>query len=281
MCAEWSCTAGYWKCKDGLQCIWERNVCNKYYDCEDESDEDPMMCNGTDCMAGYRKCWNHPQCRHEHLMCDGKPHCKYSTDEDTAMCAQWNCSDGHWRCNDGLQCIPINWVCDGNLWPTHKCRDESDENPAMCMAWNCSTGQECDDENGCGLTKCAYNLQCVQRKSICDGKFDCKDGSDELCNDGCLAAPLQPEEKDIVKKCQEDSRRCVSVKQLCDGIAQCPDASDETQHGCMCEDWGLMSFHYKEKTLTYCMNMIWAQRNPLNQTISQHKNIESITGMLI
>ncbi len=50
----------------------------------------------------------------------------------------------------------------------------------------------------CDLTKCADNLQCINRKSICDDKFDCKDRSDERCNDECLEKSIKPEEKDIV-----------------------------------------------------------------------------------
>ena len=108
------------------------------------------------------------------------------------------------------------------------------------------------------MTKCADNLQCVNRRSICDGKSDCKDKSDELCNDGCLKMPLKPWEEDIVKRCQEDLHRCVSVKQYCDGIAQCPDGSDETQAGCTCEDWGLGTCSNTETNLQiYCINANW------------------------
>ncbi len=221
------------------------------------------MCAHPNCSAGYRKCKNEPWCRPEHLMCDGKTHCKQSSDDDDVLCAQWNCSEEHWRCADRLQCIPINWVCDGDLLSTHKCRDDSDEDPAMCLQWNCPTGLriagECDQVDGCNFTKCADTRQCVDRKSICDGKFDCKDRSDELCNDRCLKTHLKPEEKGIVKMCQEKTGRCVSVNQYCDGTAQCPDASDETQQGCTCEDWGLISCHSTENNLqTYCMNALWA-----------------------
>ncbi len=143
----------------------------------------------------------------------------------------------------------------------HGCRDESDEDPRMCSQWKCSAvleNVECEDKNRCTLTKCADNLQCVNRRSICDGEFDCKDRSDELCNDGCLQTPLSPEEEDVVKECMEDFRSCVSVQQYCDGIAQCPDASDETQAGCSCEDWGLITSSQKETNLqTYCMNVKW------------------------
>ncbi len=49
-CAQWNCTAEYWKCKDGLQCILERDFCYLSYDCNDKSDEDPTMCDQLTCM---------------------------------------------------------------------------------------------------------------------------------------------------------------------------------------------------------------------------------------
>ncbi len=184
------------------------------------------------------------------------------------MCAQWNCTDGRMKCLDGLECIPVSWVCDGSNWPAQGCRDGSDEDPTKCSQWDCNTGLEntlnCESANDCTHTKCADNLQCLKRTAICDGKFDCKDRSDELCNDVCHAIPLKPWEEDIVKKCKEDMGRCVSVKQYCDGIAQCPDASDETQAGCTCEDWGLTSCTVKDTG--YCMNTNWVQKDSLNQS---------------
>ncbi len=198
-----------------------------------------MHCIESICAKGYLRCKDELYCRPQHLMCDWKTHCRHSSDEDPNICAQMNCSEGHWGCTDGLQCIPETWVCDGNPGSVQNCLDESDEDPATCSKWKCSTGLgmtwECENIEECDFTKCAEDLQCVKRRSICDGKFDCKDRSDELCDDNCHTAPLKPEEKDIVKICQEDSSRCVSVKQYCDGIAQCPDASDETQQGCGCE----------------------------------------------
>ncbi len=277
VCAQWNCPAGHWKCNDGLQCVPEEYVCRFYTlglfsSCNDKSDIDLAMCDSIykqeDCTSGYRKCAGESYCRPEHLMCDGKKHCKLGSDEDPVMCAQWNCSYGHWRCADGLQCLPISWVCDGNRLPTYGCRDGSDEDPALCIHWDCNARlkytQACENVDDCAFTKCADNLQCINRKSICDREFDCIDRSDELCNDGCHRSPLKPEEKDIVRKCQEDSVRCFSVKQSCDGIAQCPDASDETHVGCMCEDWGLKScINNKTNPETYCLNVNWIQTEVL------------------
>ncbi len=52
MCANWNCTVGHWKCKDGRICIPETQVCDKRRICDDNSDEDPVMCTQWDCPIG-------------------------------------------------------------------------------------------------------------------------------------------------------------------------------------------------------------------------------------
>jgi len=44
---EYKCQEGQVKCADGIQCISKYDICNKYTDCNDESDEDEDMCKGT------------------------------------------------------------------------------------------------------------------------------------------------------------------------------------------------------------------------------------------
>ncbi len=41
VCAQWNCTAGYWKCQDGSMCIDETWVCEDFMD---NSDEDQVLC---------------------------------------------------------------------------------------------------------------------------------------------------------------------------------------------------------------------------------------------
>ena len=43
---DYTCRTDSRKCADGLQCISEYNFCNRYTDCNDESDEDVEICKG-------------------------------------------------------------------------------------------------------------------------------------------------------------------------------------------------------------------------------------------
>ncbi len=259
------CDDEEWACLDGRRCIKSGYVCNGQIDCGDGSDEWVELCASWQCPNNTWRCSDN-KCITSGDVCDGGHDCRDRSDEDPAMCTQWNCTAGYWKCKDGLKCLAEERVCDGLHHNIQNCNDMSDEDPAMCAQWECFVGitWECDMAEGCHFTKCADNLQCVKRKSICDEKFDCKDRSDELCNDRCLATPLTPEEEDIVKICHEDFTRCVSVKQYCDGIAQCPDASDETQQGCDCEQWVLISCSQQENT--FCMNADWVTTDTLNQS---------------
>ncbi len=193
-------------------------------------------------------------------MCNARSevYCNDASDQDILICSTFNCTAGRWKCQNAVQCIWDTRVCDGNppgiLGRIDGCDDFSDEDPAMCVQWNCPAF----------YTKCADNLQCIPRDAICDGRYNCIDESDERCNDRCLIKPLEAEEIDIVKKCQEDRGACVSIKQYCDGIAQCPEASDETQAGCTCEIWDLRACRIEDHQQTNCINTNWAPANGLN-----------------
>ncbi len=181
---------------------------------------------------------------------------------DEFSCQNWTCTENWQKCYNGLQCIRKDRFCDGS----RDCFDYSDEQATYCAAHTCLPG----------YTKCADNLQCISKNKICDGTYHCKDISDELCEAQCLKTTLQPDEKDIIKKCQEDTDICFPITQFCDGQADCPEGSDEAQSGCTCEDWDLIS--YQQDNVKMCMYPEWTSRQILNQSVdltNQTNNIKT------
>ncbi len=326
LCRQWDCPSTYWKCHDGLKCIREEFLCDSNYPrCDDHSDKDDVVCSQWNCTVGKWKCDDGRQCVDNDSRCDGKHigdhgafdgcsdrsdesnkycgcpvatdfpchngdgclapekvcddfdgaqtsmNCADGSDELESVCESWNCSENLWKCPE-LKCVPL---CDGEA----DCSDASDEDKNMCVEYTCMPGYR----------KCADNLECVKDAQICDGEFDCNDRSDERCNDHCLKAALEGDDRDIVKTCQEDENVCASVKQHCDGIAHCPDGSDETDSGCTCEDWGLVSCNNKENSQIYCLHKNWGLVDGLDksavecQTVIHHINtptkMENNTGM--
>ncbi len=182
-------------------------------------------------------------------VCDNSTHCDDGSDE--SLCKDWTCIENWEKCNNGLQCIQEDKFCDGK---TH-CFDFSDEDATSCSAFVCFAG----------YTKCADELQCINDTQICDGHLHCNDASDELCESQCLKTPLQPHEKYIIKKCQEDSSVCFPITQYCDGMADCPEGSDEAESGCTCEDWGLIA--QQEDDVSMCLYPEWTTMEMVNQTV--------------
>ena len=43
---DYKCNEGRTKCSDGKQCIYTYQLCNRYEDCNDKSDEDDTTCRG-------------------------------------------------------------------------------------------------------------------------------------------------------------------------------------------------------------------------------------------
>ena len=81
--------------------------------------------------------------------------------------------------------------------------------------------------------RCKDRRSCVSKSLVCDGRFHCHDGSDEV-NCASVAAPAV---RANVLKCRvgskpcNDGTECVLYSHVCDGENDCMDGSDE--QGCL------------------------------------------------
>ena len=109
------------------------------------------------------------------------------------------------------------------------------------------------------MTKCDDMKQCIYKTEICDGKQDCKSGSDEYCKSECTKH-LQLSEAILKIKmstvCSEDRDVCVPMDWYCNGRADCPQGSDE--ENCGCEDLSLSVCNDHDQI---CLPEYWIQSN--------------------
>ncbi len=205
MCAQWNCTAGYWKCKDGRKCVIETSLCDKEANCNDGSDQDPAFCGELICPKDKWKCKNGLQCIQNQDVCDGKNDCIDKSEEDPSMCILWSCPYGI-KCADNLQCIYKNKTCNGG---DIDCHDKSDELcQDSCLKVALPRGEKSI------IRRCSEDASiCVPVDLYCDGVPHCPDHTDErlsgcTCEDGGLIS------------CQRDGHAekiCLSKKWISTG----------------------------------------------------------------
>ncbi|KRF94155.1 uncharacterized protein Dmoj_GI15893, isoform H [Drosophila mojavensis] len=182
-------------------------------------------------------------------------------------------------------CIPIESVCDG----IPDCQEHEDEDYTLC---NCSADKvssrthtpshphthththrhrDSHQQHVYSQYKCVRGGGCIPKTQVCDGKSQCRDGSDEsacrsscainqiACNGACLDWSLRcdgirdcdngVDELDCpagskhfrnttVRKCQPyqwqcSNSECINADFLCDKHADCTDESDELPSRCL------------------------------------------------
>ncbi len=145
ICVTAPCLPGQFKCRNG-RCMLESKVCDSYKSryqecyfgycwtetdsetCQDDSDEDSVMCVKRKCKEGMWRC-DSGQCISEDKRCNGELDCTDKSDEE--FCSQpigaGQCRSGWWMCGNN-KCIVERKVCDGDTSIARgNCEDVSDE----------------------------------------------------------------------------------------------------------------------------------------------------------
>ena len=233
-CEESECEG--FLCKD-KRCISKHDRCNGVKNCLDGSDEDEENCNENYCKHqkdlwctnpnrcalqsfGCKTCadydFNCFTCKtdsksfiKDRYFCNGIEDCSDGSDEQE--CDKYNTCQG-FLCDNG-ECIPSWLRCSGEA--RDRCRDASDKGDCF----NCKSGQ--------GQT---------QKSFVCDGEFDCKDGSDEYECDALTCKGFW---------CNDN--KCIQKSHRCDGTKDCSDGSDEEN----CENVGKQMKYFRRYESIY------------------------------
>ncbi|RVE41824.1 hypothetical protein evm_013527 [Chilo suppressalis] len=191
-----ACGAGEWACADRSRCVPAAWRCDTHTHCPDASDEigcgqytphtmytgpGPGPGPGEEvtapasvlaCGAGEWACADRSRCVPAAWRCDTHTHCPDASDEIGCVFPNTTCSGGQFRCAHSGLCIAATWRCDGedDCGP----HDNSDEDVYMC-----NKDLKCPANSARCATPEGGHFQCVPVGAFCDGKRDCRDGSDE------------------------------------------------------------------------------------------------------
>lgn len=245
------------KCNSG-QCIMASQKCDLVPDCSDSSDEGRLCTIGSNCnSASTFQCYN-GNCIPQYAVCDFQIDCpgKFHEDEDNATCdlVLKNRSSNYKLSSANLNTTPptpsyqqTSLVAYYQVSNTNQRGQEVSANDlARHNLFRCTSGNIIDSSLKClfefdrygfqigcrdvsHLTECAAfecpkdyvkcsNSYCIPWRYICDGKWDCILGDDEV---GCAryVCPGQ-------YKCANQSS-CILLHQICDSHRQCPMGDDE------------------------------------------------------
>ncbi|KAL4716494.1 hypothetical protein ACJJTC_015922 [Scirpophaga incertulas] len=137
---------------------------------------------GVECGKDDFRCADGSRCLPKAWRCDERTHCPDFSDEQDCDYAN-SCDNWQFRCAESGHCITRVWVCDGD----RDCGvgDFSDEDPILC-----NKEFTCPGNKARCVSPVGDRFQCVDIRSFCDGRRDCRDGSDEydICDNETLLA---------------------------------------------------------------------------------------------
>ena len=116
------------------------------------------------------------------------------------------CKEGHSKCYEMRDICVYKLNLHGHLIPC-----QNGGHLQNCYKFECNM-----------MFKCISSY-CVPWSFVCDGKWDCPEGDDELNNPQCIEGQICI----YMYKCRSSNQTCLHIGNVCDESAECPLGDDE------------------------------------------------------